>query len=221
LNSVFLVRAGVIACLAFCAACVQVALMAVTPTIAAFARHVDATTARAIVDLDKRQDWPGMLKLARVQLQQEPGRAEWWFLQGYALDRLGQHADAIESYERALRISPEEEGTWLALGQSQIDLGQTERAIQTFKQALRIRPESAPTYLALGDAYQTRGRLDLAIANFRECVRYDPDSAKGWYGLAVAYHLDRQIERRDEALQRLRNLEPGVADRFEQQYPSK
>lgn len=195
--------------------------MAVTPTIAAFARHVDATTARTIVDLDKKQDWPGMLQLARVQLLQEPGRAEWWFLQGYALDRLGQYDDAIESYERALRISPEDEGTWLALGQTQSEQGQTERAIQTYKRALRVRPESAPTYLAMGDAYQTLGRLDLAIGNFRECVRYDPDSAKGWYGLAVAYHLDRQPGRREEALQRLRRLEPAVADRFEQQYPSK
>jgi hypothetical protein len=52
-------------------------------------------------------------------------------------------------------------------------------------------------------------------------VRYDPDSAKGWYGLAVAYHLDRQAENRDLALQRLRRLDPGVADRFEQQYRSK
>lgn len=195
--------------------------MAVTPTIAAFARHVDAGNARAIVDLDQKQDWTGMLKLARGLLQQEPGRAEWWYLQGYALDRLGQHADAIESYERALRISPEEEGTWLALGQSQMDLGQTERAIQTYRKALGIRPESAPAYLALGDAYQTLGRLDLAIANFRECVRYDPDSAKGWYGLAVAYHLDRQAENSDLAQLRLRKLDPAVADRFEQQYRSK
>ena len=195
--------------------------MAVTPTIAAFARHQDAATARAIVDLEKRQDWPGMLTLARTQLQREPGRADWWFLQGYALGRLGQHAEAIESYERALRISPEEEGTWLSLGQSQRDLGQTERAIQTYKQALRNRPESAQTYLALGDTYQTQGRLDLAIANFRECVRYDPDSAKGWYGLAIAYQLTRQTEQRDEALLRLRKLDPAVADQFEQQYPSR
>ena len=195
--------------------------MAVTPTIAAFARHQDGSTARAIIDLERKQDWPGMLNLARTQLRLEPGNADWWFLQGYALDRLGQHADAIESFQRALRISPEEEGTWLSLAQSQLALGQTEPAIQTYKQALRNRPESAQTYLALGDTYQTLGRLDLAIANFRECVRYDPDSAKGWYGLAVAYQLSRQIEQRDHALLRLRRLEPAVAEQFERQYPSK
>lgn len=214
----FFKRAGAIACLVFCAACAQVALEAVTPVIAAFASHQDQTTARTIVELEKKQDWPGMLSLARVQLQREPGRAEWWFLQGYALARQEQHAAAIESYEKALRISPEDEGSWLSLGQSQSALGQTGRAIQTYRQALRYRPESAQAYLALADLYIRQGQPDLAIPNYRESVRYDPDSAKGWYALAAAYHGTGQRERRDEALQGLRKLDPAAADQFEKQY---
>ena len=70
--------------------------MSVTPTIAALARHLDQRTGREIVELDKKQDWPGMLTLARAQLAREPGRADWWFLQGYTLARQGQHAAAVE-----------------------------------------------------------------------------------------------------------------------------
>jgi tetratricopeptide (TPR) repeat protein len=201
--------------------CAQVAMVAVTPVIAALATHLDQATAREIVDLEKKQDWPGMLRLARAQLQREPGRSDWWFLQGYALGRQGQHAEAVQSYERAIRLSPEDEGSWLSLGQSQTELGQTERAIQTYRQALRYRPESAQSYLGLGDIYRKQGRLDLAITNYRECVRYDRDSAPGWFGLAAAYQLTRQSERRDEALQSLRKLAPAVADEFEKQFPSK
>jgi tetratricopeptide (TPR) repeat protein len=217
----FFKRAGVIACLVFCAACAQVALMSVTPIIAALASHLDQRTANAIVELDKKQDWPGLLSLARIQLEREPARPEWWFLQGYALARQGQHAEAIQSYERALALSPEDEGSWLALGQSQSELGQTERAIQTYRQALRYRPESAQSYLALGDIYQKQGKPDLAIPNYRECVRYEPDSTQGWYGLAAAYQSTGQRERRDEALQGLRKLDAAAADQFEKQYPPK
>jgi len=217
----FLKRAGVIACLVLCAACAQVALMSVTPVIAALASHLDGRTASEIVELEKKQDWPGMLTLARAQLAREPGRADWWFLQGYALARQGQHAAAIESYQQAIRISPEDEASWLALGASQSTLGQTERAIQTYRQVLRYRPESAQTYLALADTYQAQGRLDLAITNYRECVRYDPDLAQCWYGLTASYQLTRQSERRDEALQSLRKLAPAVADQYEKQYPAK
>ena len=217
----FLNRAGLIACLVFCAACAQVALMSVTPVIAALASHLDQRTASAIVELEKKQDWPAMLGLARIQQQREPGRAEWWFLEGYALARQGQHAAAVESYQQAVRISPEDEGSWLSLGQSQIELGQTERATQTYRQALRYRPESALAYLALADLYQRQGRPDLAIPNYRECVRYDPDSAQGWYGLVAAYQQTGQPERRDEALQGLRKLDPAAANQFEKQYRSK
>ena len=216
----FLNRAGGIACLVFCAACAQVALMSVTPMIAALASHLDQRTAGAIVELEKKRDWPGMLSLTRALLQREPGRADWWFLQGYALARQGQHAAAIESYQHAVRINPEDEGSWLALGQSQSALGKMEHAIQTYRQVLRYRPESAQAYLALGDLYIRQGQPDLAIPNYRESVRYDPDAAQGWYGLAAAYQSIGQRERRDEALQGLRKLDPAAADQLEKQYRS-
>ena len=196
-------------------------MLSVTPTIAAFALHLDQRTARQITELEKKQDWTGMLSLARVQLQREPDRSDWWFLQGYALARQEQHAAAIESFQKATRLSPEDEASWLGLGRSQSALGEMDRAIRSYRQALSYRPESAPAYLALADLYIQQGRPDLAIINYRENVRYEPDSAQGWYGLAAAYQSTGQRDRRDEALQGLRKLDPGAADQFEKQYRSK
>lgn len=195
--------------------------MSVTPMVAAFASHLDQRGASEIVELEQKQDWTGMLALARAQLQREPVRAGWWWLQGYALARQGQHAAAVESYRQAARISPEDEMSWLALGQSQSALGQVERAVQAYRQALRNRPESAPAYRALADLYLGQGRPDLAIANYRESVRYEPDSAQGWYGLAAAYQQTGERERRDAALQGLRKLDPAAADQLEKQFRSK
>ena len=195
--------------------------MSVTPVIAALAMRLDQGTAKAIAELDKKQDWPRMLVLARAELQREPGNSDWWFLQGYALARQGQHAEAIASYERAVRISPEDEGSWLSMAVSQIELRQPDGATRTYRQVLRYRPESAPAYLGLAELYQRQGKPDLAISNYRESVRYDPDGALAWYGLAAAYQKSGQRERRDEALAALRKLDPAAADRFEKQYPSK
>ena len=214
-------RATSIACLLACGACAQVALEMGPPVIAIFASRFDKTTAERITELEKKKDWPGMLRLAQAQLQREPGRADWWFLQGYALSRQGQHEAAIESYKQATHLSPEDEDSWLALGASQMDLGRPERAIEAYRQALSYRPESARAYLALADLYQRQGREELAIPNYRESVRYEPNLAQAWYGLARAYHLSGQGERRDQALLALRKLDPASADQFKKLYLSK
>jgi len=211
-------QAGAIVCLVVCGACAQVALVSVTPIVAALARNFDQRTARAIAELDQKQDWPGMLALAQGQLQRLPDSSEWWALRGYALARQGQHAAAVESYRRALRLSPEDENTWLALGQTQSDAGDDAEAIKAYKQALRYRPESAPAYLALADLYLRRGEPDLALPNYRESVRYEPELEPGWIGLATAYQATGQFERRDQALLALRKLDAAAAERLEKQF---
>ena len=178
-------------------------MMSVPPIIDALVLHLDQGSAREVVELERKNDWPGMLSMAHAQLQREPGRSDWWFLQGYALSRQGRHAAAIESYREAIRLSPEEEGSWLALGVSQSELGQHEAAITTYRQALRYRPGSARAYLALADVYLGQGRADLAIPNYRESVRYDRESAQGWYGLAASYLSTGQRVRAEEAMSEL------------------
>lgn len=195
--------------------------MAVTPTVAAFARHVDQGTSRQIVELEQKQDWDGMVALAQAQLQRDPSGANWWWLQGYALARQDRHAAAIESYQQALRISPEDEDTWLSLAQSQDALGRSDLAVRAYGQALRNRPESAQAYLALAEHYMQHDDPDQALPNYRESVRYDAYLAQAWYGLAAAYELTGQNERRDEALQGLRKLDPAAADQLEKQFRSK
>ena len=69
-------RGGVVACLVFCAACAQVALVSVTPVIAVLALELDQDSARELIELEKKKDWPAMLRLARALVQREPGRAK-------------------------------------------------------------------------------------------------------------------------------------------------
>ena len=195
--------------------------MAMTSTVAAIARHSDEATSRQIVELEQKQDWPGLAALAQAQLQHDPSGANWWWLQGYAQARQEKHAAAVESFQQALRISPEDEETWLSLARSQDALGRSDLAIKAYRQALRNRPESAQAYLALADFYQQHGQPDLAIPNYRESVRYDTHFAQAWYGLATAYHLTGQYERRDQALQALGKLNPAAVEQFAKQYRSK
>ena len=72
-------------------------MMSVPPVIVAIGNHLDQRTASQITEMEKKKDWAGMLGLAQAQLEREPTRMDWWFLQGYALARQGQHAQAAEA----------------------------------------------------------------------------------------------------------------------------
>jgi tetratricopeptide (TPR) repeat protein len=217
----FITRAGSIACLVICAACAAAAFFPITPAISFLVIGTDQPSREEILALEKKHDWPGMLKYARAKLQSESRNSDWWFLQGYALARQEKHAEAVDSYKQALGISPEDEGSWIYMGYSQIELGQPDHAIRTFEQALRYRPTSAITYLALADAYAKKDQPVRAIPNYLESVRYQPDLMEGWYGLAVAYQKMGMSARRDGALQSVRKLDPSAAAAFEKQYLSK
>ena len=211
-------RAGVIACLVALAGCAVVALMPVTPVLAMLAGHTDHVTASEIAALEKKQDWPGMLRYAEAKLRAEPRNSDWMFLRGYSLARQGKHAEAIVAYNQALQLSPEDESSWIFLGNSQRELGQFDQAIRTFEQALRYRPESATSYLALADTYAKQKRFERAVPNYRESVRYEPNLLEGWYGLAVAYQQLGLVARRDEALAGVRKLSAPAAAAFEKEY---
>jgi tetratricopeptide (TPR) repeat protein len=210
--------AGVIACLFLCAACAQMALLPISPIISALASLPDPDTAEEIVAMEKKRDWPGLVRYAQAKLQVEPRKSDWWFLQGYALARQSRHTEAIAAYQQALKISPEDEGSWLYLGYSQRESGQSELAIRTFSQALRYRPESAITYLALADTYARQNQFDRAIPGYRESVRYDSRLLEGWYGLAVACHSTGQRDCRDEALKSVQKIDPRASAEFERLY---
>src|SRR5256884_7014230 len=105
---------------------------------------------------------------------------------GYALDRQGKLAEAIEHYRQALRIQPdyaEAHSNWgVALGQQ----GKPAEAIEHFRQALRIQPEKAETHNNWGVALTQQGKPAEAIEHFRRALRIQPENAEAHNNLARA-----------------------------------
>src|SRR5438132_6977982 len=105
---------------------------------------------------------------------------------GYALDRQGKLAEAIEHYRQALRIKPdyaEAHNNWgVALGQQ----GKPAEAIEHFRQALRIQPEKAETHNNWGVALTQQGKPAEAIEHFRRALRIQPENAEAHNNLARA-----------------------------------
>ncbi|MGD1031901.1 MAG: tetratricopeptide repeat protein [Opitutaceae bacterium] len=126
---------------------------------------------------------------------------------GVSYQRGGEWAKAIEEYQEALRLRPNDAelhnnlgAVWLKMPERSND------AIGQIREALRLKPDFAEAHHNLGMALAPiPGRLPEAIAQYEEALRLKPDYAEAHYHLAIALgqvpgRLPEAIAQYEEAL---------------------
>jgi len=78
--------------------------------------------------------------------------ADLWAMRGNAAQRLGQHAESVQAYQRALQLRPGEPRWLLGAAVSLAALGQLESAAQYAEQARALGPVSAEVLAYLRQA---------------------------------------------------------------------
>lgn len=119
---------------------------------------------------------------------------------GIALSSLGRYNDALETYNLALRIRPQDYLTLYNRGRLLAEnLNQPEKALESFAEALKISPSFHPALFGKVEA------LIFGQKNYNEALKtlnQNQDSygndAFFWYYRGVSL---KQLERREEALQ--------------------
>jgi serine/threonine-protein kinase len=99
----------------------------------------------------------------------------------------GEHAQAIDSFRRALRIEPANADAIRELGNAYDAAGQTGDAEATFRRAVQLRPDSWAANRDLGVFYNRQGRLKDALAQFQRVVAMTPDSYAAYANLGGIY----------------------------------
>ena len=65
---------------------------------------------------------------------------------------MSDHANAVESYKRALSFKASSFDGWMGLGQSSLQLGRWRDAASAFQNALAVQPKSAEAQSGLKSA---------------------------------------------------------------------
>jgi tetratricopeptide (TPR) repeat protein len=85
--------------------------------------------------------------------------------------------EAIEEYEKALRLSPKFADIITHLGIALRDKGRFDEAIAQFNTAKQINPRYVPARLHLGITYYSQGFYGLAEEEWREALVFDPNNS--------------------------------------------
>ena len=105
----------------------------------------------------------------------EPNSATGYIWMSLVLTRSGNHQEAVQPAEHALRLDPLGPPWWLReLGQTYYWVGRYEEAIYAYKKSLQRAPNDISTHIALTNAYSWAGRLEDARAQAREVLRINP-----------------------------------------------
>ena len=139
------------------------------------------------------------------QMQQDLARA--FARRGWAYANKGQHDNAIEDEDQAIRLSPDDAFAFHTRGAAYFEKGQYDSAIEDFDQAIKLKPDDAAAFADRGAAYFEKGQYDRAIEDYKRALALDPRNEAARWGVPLAY--------RSQAIERAPNPAPAFAFRGE------
>ncbi len=130
---------------------------------------------------------------------------------GILLAQKGEMKAAIEAFERAIQLNPEDGRVYLHLGNAYLETSKLEAAAQACQKAVELLPDFAEAYATLGRVLHRKGELQAAITEYQHAIRLDGEIAAYHYDLGSVYHSLGRLEEAEKEYQATLRLAPKMA----------
>ncbi|NHZ92030.1 tetratricopeptide repeat protein [Massilia sp. CCM 8733] len=125
-------------------------------------------------------------------IDKEPGRPAYYFALDQSCRALDMLPELQASYERLLKLLPDNIDAHLQLGHALRDGGQLPNALGSYLAVLALRPEHAEAYSNLGDTLKLMGNLDEARVCYVKALELQPGFAEVHNNLGSLYQQQEQ-----------------------------
>ncbi len=129
------------------------------------------------------------------------------------------HKEAIEYYEKAIKLKPNFAEAYYSLGVSYISIGMKtaekeiyDKAIECFKKTIELKPDFQDAYYYLGVGYSEIGKYKKAINAYKKAIELNPDDADAHYKLGCAYFWLGDMDSAFEECHTLKKIDKKKAD---------
>jgi tetratricopeptide (TPR) repeat protein len=162
----------------------------------------------------RARDFEHAVERSRSALRQAPNDPQLWTLQGIALASMGKRSEALQSFQRALKIDPNDMAALEGAAQLHFETG-SRRAVPLLNRILQRRPAEPTAHAMLAVLEYRDGNCKAAVAHFEKAgalidsqldalhaqatclVRLQqPDAAISVFQRAVALQPENPRERR-------------------------
>lgn len=120
---------------------------------------------------------------------------------------------AIDSYQRVLKLAPDDLDAVRQLGNLHYNRQQFAAAAEQYERYLKAQPDDAAARTSLGTSYLFQRQIDRAIDSYNTVIEKNPDFIQAHLSIALAYQTKGETEKALAALAKARGLARDDAGR--------
>ena len=138
----------------------------------------------------KKEDKINSISAFKLALERDPENPFYNNSLAYAYSKAELFDDAIEHYQKAITINPDNEWTSVvceALGSIYAEVkGNIDAAVSTYQAGIILDPNNYNLYLSLGDVHMAEYDLDNAIRAYCDAITLNPDDYRAYAKAGIA-----------------------------------
>tara|TARA_B110000008_G_C16941238_1_gene552542 strand:- start:161 stop:1933 length:1773 start_codon:yes stop_codon:yes gene_type:complete len=150
-------------------------------------------------------------KLALEITQDFPKHQFAWKILGVVLGVTGRKSEAVDAYQTAVVLSPQDAEAHYNLGIALQELGRLDEAEASYTQAIALKPDLAEAHYNLGNTLKELGRLDEAEASYSQAIALKPDFAEAYNNLGATLQELRRLDEAEDSYSQAIALKPDYA----------
>lgn len=154
------------------------------------------------------------LAVFRAVTREEPRHQQAWSCIGFLLAEREELDAAVEAFERAVALNPDDAPSHFNIGFILQRLGRHEAAVARFQRAVEINANTDRAWYGLGLSLTELGRLEEAAERFAEAARLQPFNPYAGYQLAGIWHRLGDRDKLQAEYKRVKGFDPKVAERI-------
>jgi len=154
------------------------------------------------------------LKLAEELIGNFPDSDEPLVVMGNVLYRQGNVIEAMEFWNKALKVNPKRADVYRSMASLSMKKGQFAEVIRQYRKALEIEPQLPDVYSNMGHALMMAGRPEEAIKALEREIQISPNSGFAYFLLGQAYLQRKEYEKAKENYEAALKINPEYTNAY-------
>jgi tetratricopeptide (TPR) repeat protein len=139
--------------------------------------------------------------------------AKVWNNRGTALGQVGKYQKAIECFDKAIEINPEDADAWYNRGEALGQVGKYQKAIECFDKAIEINPNYINALNSKGTALHYLDEYQKAIECYDKAIEINPEDADAWCAKGLSLTCLKNYQKAiEECFDKAIEINPEDAD---------